>query len=154
MLKLYSFPGTISLAVHIALEEAGAEYELVKVDFLKDEQRSPEYLALNPKSRVPALATGELLSPELQRQRLRTAPEPGGPADFGYGIGIFEVAGWLGHNGSVPGYQTVAVYLPERKITLVTMINTDIAVPGQVDPSEALSTAITSVLTPDHVYRL
>ena len=57
MLKLYSFPGTISLAVHIALEEAGAEYELVKVDFLKDEQRSPEYLALNPKSRVPALAT-------------------------------------------------------------------------------------------------
>lgn len=103
---------------------------------------------------VPALATGKLLSPELHQQRLRTAPEPGGPADFGYGVGIFEVAGWLGHNGSVPGYQTVALYLPTRQITLVTMINTDIAIPGQVDPSEALATAITSVLTPDHVYRL
>lgn len=57
MIKLYSFPGTISLAVHIALEEAGADYELVKVDFLKDEQRSADYLAINPKSRVPALVT-------------------------------------------------------------------------------------------------
>lgn len=101
-----------------------------------------------------ALAVGDLLSPELQQQRLRTSPEPGGPADFGYGIGIFDVAGWLGHNGSLPGYQTVAVHLPQRNTTVVTMINTDTAAPGQVDPSEALATAITSVLTPDHVYRL
>lgn len=57
MIKLYSFPGTVSLAVHIALEEAGADYELVPVDFLTNAQRSPEYLAINPKSRVPALAT-------------------------------------------------------------------------------------------------
>ncbi|MDO8379035.1 glutathione S-transferase family protein [Phenylobacterium sp.] len=57
MLKLYSFPGTVSLAVHIALEEAGADYELVPVDFLTNAQRSPEYLAINPKSRVPALVT-------------------------------------------------------------------------------------------------
>lgn len=103
---------------------------------------------------VPALATGKLISPELQQQRLRTAPEPGGPADFGYGIGIFSVAGWVGHNGSVPGYQTVAVHLPRREITLVVMINTDIAVPGRADPSEVLTTAITSVLTPENVYKL
>lgn len=57
MIKLYSFPGTVSLAVHIALEEAGAAYELVKVDFMTNAQRSPEFLAINPKSRVPALAT-------------------------------------------------------------------------------------------------
>lgn len=81
-------------------------------------------------------------------------PEPGGPADFGYGIGIFTVAGWVGHNGSVPGYQTVAVHLPRREITLVVMINTDIAVPGRADPSEVLTTAITSVLTPENVYKL
>jgi D-alanyl-D-alanine carboxypeptidase len=103
---------------------------------------------------VPALATGALLSPELQRQRLQTTPEPGGPADFGYGMGIFTVAGWIGHNGSVPGYQTVAVYLPERETTLVVMINTDTAVPGGGDPSTVLATAITSVITPDNVYKL
>ena len=57
MLTLYSFPGTISLACHIALEEAGAEYEVVRVDFMTNAQRAPEYLAINPKSRVPALAT-------------------------------------------------------------------------------------------------
>lgn len=102
---------------------------------------------------MPALATGSLLSPELQQQRLQTLPEPGGPADFGYGMGIFTVAGWIGHNGSVPGYQTVAVYLPERQTTLVVMINTDIPAPDGSDPSEALATAITSVITPDNVYK-
>ena len=101
-----------------------------------------------------ALANGELLSPGLREQLLSAAPEPGGPVGFGYGMGIFEVAGWVGHNGSVPGYQTVAVYLPERKMTLVLMINTDIATPAGLNPSEVLATAITSVITPDNVYKL
>jgi glutathione S-transferase len=57
MLKLFSYPGTVSLACQIALEEAGAPYELVRVDFATNAQRAPEYLAINPKSRVPALAT-------------------------------------------------------------------------------------------------
>jgi D-alanyl-D-alanine carboxypeptidase len=103
---------------------------------------------------LPALAGGTLLSPGLQQQRLRTAPEPGSPDDFGYGMGIFTVAGWIGHNGSVPGYQTVAVHLPERAMTLVVMINTDVSVPDRGDPSGVLATAITSVITPDHVYKL
>lgn len=103
---------------------------------------------------LPALATGTLLSPELQEQRLRTNAEPGSPPDFGYGMGIFTVGGWVGHNGSVPGYQTVAMYLPARQMSLVVMINTDIAVPGGGDPSEAVAEAVTSAITPDHVYRL
>jgi glutathione S-transferase len=45
------------LASHIALEEAGAEYETVRLDFRSNDQRKPEYLALNPKGRVPALVT-------------------------------------------------------------------------------------------------
>lgn len=57
MLTLYFARGGCSLASHIALEEAGAEYEARKVDFSRDEQRSPEYLAINPKGRVPALVT-------------------------------------------------------------------------------------------------
>ena len=54
----------------------------------------------------------------------------------------------------MPGYQTVAMYLPQHETTLVIMINTDIAAPGGGDPAEALATAITSVITPDSVYRL
>jgi glutathione S-transferase len=57
MLRLYYTPDTCALASHIALEMAGAPYEAVKVDFAKGEQRKPEYLAVNPKGRVPALVT-------------------------------------------------------------------------------------------------
>jgi glutathione S-transferase len=57
MITLYYAPHTCSLASHIALEEAGAEYSAVRIDFAGDQQRKPEYLAINPKGRVPALAT-------------------------------------------------------------------------------------------------
>ena len=58
MLKLFYAPGTCSLASHIALEEAGADYEARRVDFSTAEQTKPDYLAVNPKGRVPALLTG------------------------------------------------------------------------------------------------
>ena len=57
MLTLFYAPGTCSLASHIALEEAGAQYEARRVDFPAGEQRTPAYLAVNPKGRVPALKT-------------------------------------------------------------------------------------------------
>ncbi|MCO4095246.1 MAG: glutathione S-transferase family protein [Acidovorax sp.] len=56
-LTLYYTPGTCAQAVRIALEEAEAPYTLVRVDFAAGQQRTPEYLAVNPKGRVPALAT-------------------------------------------------------------------------------------------------
>ena len=59
MLELYYAPHSCSLVTHIALEEAGADFELHLVDFAKDEQRSQRYLAVNPKARVPALVTDE-----------------------------------------------------------------------------------------------
>ena len=57
MLIFYYTPGTCALATHIALEDAGAAYEARRIDFGKAEQRSPEYLKINPKGRVPALVT-------------------------------------------------------------------------------------------------
>jgi glutathione S-transferase len=57
MIKLYYEKGTCALASHIALEEAGAEYSTMRVNFGAGEQRSPEYLAVNPKGRVPSLVT-------------------------------------------------------------------------------------------------
>jgi glutathione S-transferase len=56
-MKLYYAAHTCALASHIALEDAGAEYSTVRIDFAANEQRSPEYLAINPKGRVPALVT-------------------------------------------------------------------------------------------------
>ncbi|HSV48171.1 MAG TPA: glutathione S-transferase family protein [Ramlibacter sp.] len=57
MFTLYYAPSTCALASHLALEHASANYRAQRVDFSKDEQRTPEYLRLNPKGRVPALAT-------------------------------------------------------------------------------------------------
>jgi glutathione S-transferase len=57
MLKLYYAPGTCALASHITLAEAGADYTTERIDFKANQQQSPEYLAINPKGRVPALVT-------------------------------------------------------------------------------------------------
>ncbi|MEU8675484.1 serine hydrolase domain-containing protein [Streptomyces sp. NPDC048560] len=95
------------------------------------------------------VATGELLSPETQAQRLKTLPT-GFPGTT-YGLGILETNGWIGHNGSLPGYETVTVYLPSKKATLVVMINTDSLSGGQ-EPSTLLARAITEVVTPKNVY--
>ncbi len=64
MLTLYYAPNTCSLATHIALIEAGAPYELVRLSFASEDQRKPEFLALNPKGRVPALAVEDRILTE------------------------------------------------------------------------------------------
>ncbi|MFH8390428.1 serine hydrolase domain-containing protein [Streptomyces sp. NPDC018036] len=95
------------------------------------------------------VATGTLLSPQTQAQRLKTLPT-GFPGTT-YGLGIFNASGWIGHNGSLPGYETVTVYLPSKKATLVIMINTDITYQGQ-EPSTLVARAVTQIVTPDNVY--
>ena len=55
MITLYYSPGACSLAPHIILEEAGAPYEAVRVTIAEGLTRTPEYLAINPRARVPAL---------------------------------------------------------------------------------------------------
>ena len=54
---LYSAANTCAQAVLIALYEAGAQFTLKTLSFANHEQRSPEYLAISPKGRVPALVT-------------------------------------------------------------------------------------------------
>jgi glutathione S-transferase len=57
MLTFYFAPNTCALASHIALEEAGAAYQVRRIDFASAKQTKPDYLAINPKGRVPALVT-------------------------------------------------------------------------------------------------
>jgi glutathione S-transferase len=57
MLVFYYAQNTCALASHIALEEAGAAYERRRIDFASAEQTKPDYLKVNPKGRVPTLAT-------------------------------------------------------------------------------------------------
>jgi len=57
VLTLYYAPHTCALASHIALEEAGATYESVRLSFRTEDQKKPDYLKINPKARVPSLVT-------------------------------------------------------------------------------------------------
>jgi glutathione S-transferase len=54
-ITLYYSPGSCSLAVHIALHETGEPFEIRKFATAEKANYSPEYLAVNPKARIPAL---------------------------------------------------------------------------------------------------
>ncbi|WP_251091883.1 serine hydrolase domain-containing protein [Streptomyces sp. Caat 7-52] len=106
---------------------------------------------------APTVATGELpdgrrmISTATQRQRLITpaTPIPGA----GYGLGIFNVQGWIGHNGSLPGYESLTIYLPATRTTVVVLLNTDID-HGRNEPSTLFGEAITEIISPRHVFNL
>lgn len=59
MLKFYFHPSPNPLKTALLLEELGADYELIKVDTFKGEQHAPEFLAINPNAKVPALVDGD-----------------------------------------------------------------------------------------------
>ncbi|MGW7451783.1 serine hydrolase domain-containing protein [Streptomyces sp. NPDC054787] len=102
------------------------------------------------RSWAKTLATGTLLTPATQAQRLKVVPALPGT---GYGLGIFNLHGWIGHNGSLPGYEAVVTYMPEEQATMVVLLNTDITAEGE-EPSTLFARAITRIVTPENVYTL
>jgi glutathione S-transferase len=86
MVRLHYYPGFISLAPHIVLEEIGAKYELSFVNLHRGPSRNPAYLTLHPDGLVPVLEDGSLALYEstaiilhlLETERGSIlAPEPG-----------------------------------------------------------------------------
>jgi glutathione S-transferase len=68
---LYYSPGSCSLAPHIVLNEIGQPFELRKFSTADRHNYSPEYLAVNPKGRIPALQIdGFILDRESSHPRL------------------------------------------------------------------------------------
>lgn len=66
---LYYAPNTCALAPYVTLSEANAEFTVRPLNFRKDQQRSPEYLKLNPKHKVPLLLVdGQVLSESVAIQ--------------------------------------------------------------------------------------
>ncbi|KUI33288.1 serine hydrolase [Mycobacterium sp. GA-2829] len=96
-----------------------------------------------------ALGQGTLLRPETQAARVSGGSEV--VPRVRYDFAIFTVQGWRGHNGDIPGYATVAVYLPERDATLVVFVNSDVPEPHSAGQ---LAYVVTEVATPGNVYEL
>lgn len=95
------------------------------------------------------VATGRLLKPATQAERLAALPT-GAPGDA-YGLGIDINHGWIGHAGSQPGYQSLTIYLPGLRASLVILVNSDVPANGE-RPAVLLGRAITQVISPGNVY--
>ncbi len=96
-----------------------------------------------------ALGSGALLSPQTQAARLGGG-SPAAPRTD-YSFAIFDVQGWRGHNGDIPGYATVAVYLPERDATLVVFVNSDVP---ELHSAGEIAYDVTRIATPGNIYEL
>lgn len=78
--RFYYAPYTCALASHIVLEHIGAEHEAVRLDFKAGQQLTPEFLAINPKGRVPAYVTERGViteTPALLLYLAQTHPQAG-----------------------------------------------------------------------------
>ncbi|MFF4315527.1 serine hydrolase domain-containing protein [Streptomyces sp. NPDC001507] len=93
-----------------------------------------------------------MVGPAVQKQRLTTPAT--GIRGAGYGLGIFDVQGWIGHNGSLPGYESLTVHLPSTHTTVVVLLNTDIGYKGDIEPSTLFGEAVTRIISPAHVFDL
>ncbi|MCA0301909.1 MAG: glutathione S-transferase N-terminal domain-containing protein [Proteobacteria bacterium] len=80
-MKLYYMPGACSIGIHVLLEEIGKPYDLHKLDGAKLEQYGPDFVKLNPKSKVPTLLRddGSVLTefPAIATWLARRNPEKG-----------------------------------------------------------------------------
>ncbi|HEY5117174.1 MAG TPA: serine hydrolase domain-containing protein, partial [Nakamurella sp.] len=97
------------------------------------------------------VATGALLSPRTQAERVAFQVSDGGR----YGLGLWELDGWVGHSGFLPGYQSLTVYNAAADTTMVVLVNTDIiAAQGTKAyyPPDLIAKEIAEIMTPDHPY--
>ena len=89
-----------------------------------------------------ALASGKLLSPATQKERLTWTTTI---ASDKYGLAIADFNGFIGHNGQLPGYQCFEGYMPEKDATIVVLTNLYQAPDGS-KPADTLAGMITSAI--------
>ncbi|TWT30945.1 serine hydrolase domain-containing protein [Blastopirellula retiformator] len=82
---------------------------------------------------VEALVGGKLCSEELHNKQLASLQpnEPGNPQSASYGLGIAKLGPMLGHDGSLPGYQSFMGHDPESGLTMIVLCNLQSAPSGQ-----------------------
>jgi glutathione S-transferase len=102
MMKLYWAPRTRSFTALWLMEETGQPYERVLTDLSKGDQKAPDYLAINPMGKVPALRDGEATLAEAaaicayvaeRYPQANLAPPPGDPLRARYLYWLFFAPG-------------------------------------------------------------
>jgi D-alanyl-D-alanine carboxypeptidase len=94
------------------------------------------------------LTDGTLLTPRLQRARLRSHRFPDVPINAGYGLGVERINDLVGHNGAIYGYSTVVYRLPGADATFVVVGN---ASTNSTTPSTEIALELIKALYPEQV---
>ncbi len=87
---------------------------------------------------IEKIGSGTFYDAAMQKELLTTVPTDAPSVDYGLGIMVFSpqvTAGGgqgIGHNGSIPGYQTQAFYFPDRKTAIVSIVDSDAENPNDV----------------------
>jgi D-alanyl-D-alanine carboxypeptidase len=100
------------------------------------------------KTYIKAIGDGTLISPEMQAARLTFNPHSVVKDKYGYGLGVSYVNGYIGHNGSIPGYNSSAYYNPKRDVTIIILAN-KWKIPNLNLGTDTIFINLGKVLTPD-----
>ena len=104
MIKLYWAPRSRSFSALWLMEETGQPYERVLTDITTGAQKAPEYLAINPMGKVPAIKDGDATLAESaaicayvaeRYPEARLAPPPGDPLRAKYLYWLFFSPGCI-----------------------------------------------------------
>jgi D-alanyl-D-alanine carboxypeptidase len=95
------------------------------------------------------VATGALISPELQAERLKWDRLGDNDDNWHYTFGLEENSGWIGHNGQIPGHFTFEIYNPKLDATIVIAMNSDKNVNGEPGVNVLLR-GISKILFPNN----
>jgi D-alanyl-D-alanine carboxypeptidase len=101
-----------------------------------------------------ALGTGKLLTKEAFQERTKwvNASPNGGDRKYGLGVGLDQ--GWLMHAGELPGYNSIVAYLPEQKVVLVCLVNSNIPAKEkdhEISPAPYLFESVSKILFPENI---
>jgi D-alanyl-D-alanine carboxypeptidase len=70
-----------------------------------------------------ALGSGSLLTPEMQKEQFTWVDIPGTDGKNKYGLGVMELFGFRGHHGAIFGFNSIILYSPVEKATVVIVTN-------------------------------
>ena len=128
-MKLYADPITVNCRKVVAgLDLLGAKYELVHVDYFKSEQRSPEYMALNPNASLPTLVDGDFVLWESNAILQYVADKLGNTACYPTDLKVrADINRWLLWEAS-QWFQSCYVYLVENCVKPLLQAEPDPAI--------------------------
>jgi glutathione S-transferase len=116
---LYYYPGNASLLPHFMMREIGRPFELRLVDRTRNEQKSAEYLKLNPNGRIPTLVDGDLVLFETTAIALYLAdkyPDAGLAPPFGSSERA-QFYKWMVHLTNTPQVEFRAWFYPHEHVS-------------------------------------